>query len=106
MSNQFKSTFNTIYNVRIKCPSCKEKISAHAHKCPFCHADLKSVEYDKANKWKKKASIFLLVIVGLIVFTMIFNSVNILASIFLGIILYGLGYFLILKIQSFFNSIK
>lgn len=106
MSNQFKSAFNTIYKVRIKCPSCKEEIFAHAKKCPFCHADLKSAAYDKANKWQEKANIVLLVIVGIIVFTMIFNSVNIFASIVLGLILYGLGYFLILKIQSLFNSMK
>ena len=106
MSNQFKSAFNTIYNVRIKCPSCKEKILAHAQKCPFCHVDFKSNAYEKTNKWQEKASVVLLVIVGLIVFTMIFSSFNIFISIVLGIILYGLGYFIIIKIQSFFNSIK
>lgn len=106
MSNQFKSAFNAIYNVRIKCPSCKEKIFAHAQKCPFYHADFKSAAYNKANKWQEKAIIVLLVIVGLMIFTMIFSSINIFASICLGIILFGLGYFIIIKIQSFFNSMK
>lgn len=106
MSNQFNSGFNTIYKVKIKCPSCKEEIFAHAQKCPFCHADLKSSEYAKATKWQEKAIIVLLVIVGIIVFTMILNSVNVILSIVIGLILCGLGYFFILKIQSFFNSIK
>ena len=106
MPNSFSSVFNTIYSVRIKCPSCKEKIFAHAQKCPFCHADFKSAPYYEGNKWQEKARIVLLVIVGLIVFAMIFSSVNIFASIGIGVILYGIGYFIILKIQSILNSMK
>lgn len=60
----FKSGFNTIYNVRVKCTSCKENILAHAKKCPYCHADLTNVDYTKNNKWQEKANIVLLVIVG------------------------------------------
>ena len=105
-SKSFKSAFNTVYNVKIKCPSCKEEIFAHAKKCPYCHVDLTSVNYVKSTKWQEKANIVLLVIVGLIVLSMIFSSVNIIVSIGLGIVLYGLGYFVVLKIQSFFNSMK
>lgn len=106
MSNLFNSVFNSIYEVRIKCPSCKEKIHSHAKKCPYCHADLKSDEYEKLNNWQKKANIVLLIIVGIILFTMILNSVNFFASIVLCIVFYGLGYFIIIKIQSFLNSMK
>ena len=107
MSNSpFRSGFNTVYKVRIKCPSCKEEILAHAKKCPYCHADFTSAAYTKENKWHGTASIVLLVIVGLIVLSMILSSVNVIAAIGLGVIFYGLGYFIILKIQSFINSMK
>jgi len=105
-SNSFISAFNTIYNVRVKCPSCKEEIHSHAKKCPYCHTDLTSVEYVDASKWQGKASIALLVIIGIMVLSMLLSSVNILLSIVVGLILYGLGYFVILKIQSFLNSMK
>ncbi len=106
MGSQFKSVFNLIYNVRIKCPSCKEEIPARAKKCPYCHADFTSVDYVKSNEWQEKANIILLVLVGLIVFSMIFNSINIIVTIVIGLILYGLGYFVIMKITSFINSAK
>ena len=106
MSNQFKSAFNSVYNVRIKCPSCKEDIIAHAKKCPYCHADLNSVEYNKSNNWQNKANIILFIIIAIIVLSMILNSINAVVSIVIGIILYGLGYFIVLKIQSFLNSLK
>lgn len=106
MGNSFKTGFNTIYNVRIKCPSCKEEILAHAKKCPYCHADLTNADYVKANRWQSKASIILLIIVIIVILSLIFNSVNIFISIGIGLVLYGIGYFLILKIQSILNSIK
>lgn len=106
MSNQFKSAFNTIYNVRIKCPLCKEEILAHAKKCPYCHADLTSAIFTKNNMWQKKARIFLVIIIGLIICTMLSNEVNIIFCLFVGLISYGLGYYMILKIQSLINAIK
>jgi hypothetical protein len=106
MSNIFNSAFNTIYRVRIICPSCKEKIHAHAKKCPFCLTDLTSIVYSKATKWQEKANSFLLFIVGLIVLLMVISAVNFFVSVILGLILYGLGYIIILKIQSIVNSMK
>jgi len=106
MSNHFKSAFNTIYNVRIKCPLCKEEILAHANKCPFCHANLTSASFIKNNMWQNKARIILIIIIGLIIFTMLLNEVNFIFCLLVGLISYGLGYYVILKIQSLINSIK
>ena len=106
MTNTFNSAFNTAYNVKIKCPSCKEYVYAHAKKCPYCHLDLLNYEKTNNNSWREKATFTLLLIVGLVVLIMILNSINIFLSIILGVITLGLGYFIVLKIQSFRNSLK
>ena len=37
------------------CPSCKKKIMAHAHKCPYCLYDFKSPQHIRKIAWQKKA---------------------------------------------------
>lgn len=106
MNNRFKKSFSVIYNVKIKCPSCKKNINAHAKKCPYCHIDLTSTDYVNFTKWQHSANFILLIIIVLIILLMIFNSVNFFMSIVIGIIIYGFGYFLINKIQSFLNYLK
>lgn len=37
------------------CPSCKKKIMAHAHKCPYCLYNFKSPQHIRKIAWQKKA---------------------------------------------------
>ena len=106
MNSQFKSAFNAIYNARIKCPSCKEKIYAHAKKCPYCHFDLTSDEVIKGRMWQSKARKILMLYSVLVIILMLINKINVGICLLTGLVIYGFGCFIVLKMQSFINSIK
>jgi hypothetical protein len=99
----FKKGFNSVYYVKVRCPVCKEEIYANALKCPYCKTDFKSHPYNKRIKWQNTAMKIVLVIAVAIGISICFLDVPIIIGIITGLVIYGLGYVIVQKIQSFRN---
>lgn len=106
MSSLLNSVFNIIHKVKINCPSCKEKIVSHAKKCPYCQVDLASYEFVKNTEWQKIAHSILMFFVGIVMLMLLFSTAGLIETIIVGAVLYGIGHFIILKMQSILNLIK
>jgi hypothetical protein len=99
----FRKGFSSIYQVRIHCPVCKERIYANALKCPYCKTNFKTDPYRKRLRWQNSAMkivLFISVIAGV---SVCLSHTPIIIGILTGLIVYGLGYLIVQKIQSLRN---
>ena len=99
----FKHGFNSIYYAKVHCPICKEEIYAKALKCPYCKTDFKSLPYNKRVMWQKRAMKIVLVIAVIFTIAICSFGIPIIIGIIVAFVIYGLGYIVVHKIQSFRN---
>lgn len=95
--------FNAVYYVKVHCPLCKEKILAKAVKCPHCKTNFNVGSYQKRLVWQenvKKGLGLLSFGAGLVIGL---SGVGLIAAPFVAVLIYGVGYFLIHKVQSIKN---
>ena len=102
----FEKGFNSVYHAKVRCPVCKEEIFANALKCPYCKTDFKSAPYRARIAWQKTALKIVLALSILIALAISLSEAPVLLGIIVGLVLYGLGYVIIQKIQSFINYHK
>lgn len=102
----FEKSFNSVYHAKVRCPVCKEEIYANALMCPFCKTDFKSAPYTTRNAWQKTALGVVLVISIITGLSISLSEAPVLLGIIVGLVLYGVGYVIIQKIQSFMNYHK
>lgn len=98
----FKTGFNSVYYAKIHCPVCKEQIFANALICPNCQTDFTKNPYKTRTRWQTTGMKVVLVI-SIIVCVLICISAPVVVGLLAGFGLYGAGYVLVQKIQSFRN---
>lgn len=103
VNNGFKKGFESVYYAKVHCPVCKEEIFANALICPFCKTDFTQPPYSKDKNWQKTATKVLLGFSGIIGLSICLSGTPIVLGIIVGFVLYGGGYIVIQKIQSFKN---
>jgi hypothetical protein len=99
----FKKGFNAVYYAKVRCPVCKEEIYANALKCPYCKTDFKKHPHNKRIKWQNAAMKIVAVVAFTIGISICFLDVPIIIGVVVGLAVYGLGYMVVQKIQSFKN---
>jgi len=102
-NNGLRKGYNSVYHYKVHCPVCKEHIYANALTCPYCKTDFTKAPYNKRNNWQNRAlkiTLLISIFIGIIVCLL---GVPVLLGILIGLILYGAGYNLIQRIQSFKN---
>jgi len=102
-SKGYKKSFQSLYYPKVHCPVCKEVIYAKALKCPNCKTDFTVLPYTNRISWQRYAMKVVLVISLLIGLAIAFSNAPLLLGVVIGLALYGLGYVIIQKIQSFIN---
>ena len=103
MSNYFNKGFNLVYHSRVHCPVCKEEIYANALTCPKCKTDLTQSQYSNSKSWQSVAMKIIITISLIVGLLMCFGDAPIYLGLFAGLVLYGFGYVVVQKIQSFIN---
>lgn len=98
-----KTGFNSVYYAKVHCPICKEEIYANALTCPFCKTDFTKAPFNKQASWQDGAMKIILIIAAIIGILICISGAPILLGIITGLALYGLGYIVVQKIQSFRN---
>lgn len=106
VSKGFEKSFNSVYHAKVSCPVCKEEIFAKALMCPYCKTDFSISPYKTRLAWQKMALRIVLVISILIGLAISLSEAPVLLGFIVGLVLYGLGYVIIQKIQSFINYHK
>jgi len=99
----FEKGFKSVYHAKVRCPVCKEEIFANALMCPYCKTNFTIPPYKTRLAWQKSALRIVLAISIIIGLSISLSEAPILLGIFVGLVLYGLGYVIIQKIQSFIN---
>lgn len=102
----FVKGFKSVYYAKVRCPVCKEEIFANALRCSYCRTDFTRPPYNTRLAWQKTALKIVLAISVIIGLTISFSEAPLLLGIIVCLVLYGLGYVLIQKIQSFINYHK
>jgi hypothetical protein len=103
VGNGFKKGFDSVYYAKVSCPVCKEKIYANALMCPNCKTDFKKSPYNKMKTWQNTAMKIVLILALLISFSICLSGAPIIIGIIIGFALYGGGYVIVQKVQSFKN---
>jgi len=103
MSNYFKRGFNSVYFPRVHCPVCKEEIYANALVCPKCKTDFTQPPYYRRTNWQKIPMRIILIFAVLIAISISLSGVPIILGVIIGFVLYGIGYLILIKIQSWKN---
>jgi ribosomal protein L37AE/L43A len=101
--NFYKKSLQSVYYAKVHCPVCKEEVFANALICPFCKTDFTQAPYSIVKNWQKTATKVLLVFSGIIIISICLSGTPIFLGILVGFVLYGGGYIVIQKIQSFKN---
>ncbi|MCB0537151.1 MAG: hypothetical protein KDE33_06440 [Bacteroidetes bacterium] len=95
--------FGSVYYAKVHCPVCKEEIFANALACPKCKTDFTQPPYNKRTNWQNTAMKIVLVISAVIGTSICFSDAPVILGIIVGLALYGGGYVIVQKIQSFKN---
>ena len=103
MNSGFNKGFNSVYYAKVHCPVCKETIFANALVCPNCKTDFTKPPYNKIKDWQSSAMKIVLIISAIIGIMICLSGAPILLGIIIGFGLYGGGYVVVQKIQSFKN---
>jgi len=103
INSGFKKGFNAVYYAKVRCPVCKEEIFANALTCPYCKTDFKNAQFKKRTNWQKGAMKIVLIISAIIGTSICLSDAPVILGILVGFALYGAGYFVVQKIQSFKN---
>lgn len=99
----FEKGFKSVYHAKVHCPVCKEEMYANALMCPNCKTDFTNPPYNRRLEWQKTAIKIVLVISIMIGIAICLSEAPAILGIFVGLALYGFGYVIIQKIQSFKN---
>ena len=106
INSGFKKGFDLVYHSKVHCPVCKEIIYANALMCPNCKTNFQKPPYNKTKEWQKiplRITLFVSIFIGLAVCS---SNAPVILGLIIGLIVYGIGYVLIHKIQSFKNYHK
>lgn len=98
-----KNGLASVYFAKVRCPVCKERIFANALACPNCKTDFTKPPYDKRISWQTEAMKIILIISLIVGVSICLTDAPVFLGIFIGLALYGFGYIVVQKIQSFKN---
>lgn len=103
INSGFKKGFSSVYYAKVRCPVCKEEIFANALACPNCKTDFTKEPYNKRTTWQSGAMKIVLIISALVGLSICLSDAPVILGIIVGLALYGGGYVIVQKIQSFKN---
>lgn len=103
VSSGFKKGFSSLYYAKVHCPVCKEEIYANALVCPNCKSDFTQPPFNSRTSWQRGVMKIVLVISAVIGTSICFSDAPVILGILIGLALYGGGYVIVQKIQSFKN---
>ena len=103
MANYFNKGFNLVYHAKVHCPVCKEEIYANALTCPNCKTNFSQAIYRNRTNWQSGAMKFVLIISFVVGLSICLSEAPIILGLIVGLALYGFGFVVVQKIQSFKN---
>ena len=103
MTNYFHKGFNSVYYPRVHCPVCKEEIYSNALICPNCRTDFTQSHNSRRTDWQSGAMKIVLLISCIVALSICFTKAPVILGLIAGLALYGFGYAVVQKIQSFKN---